>query len=193
MLKEVLVITTCMACLLYTGYCASNSRPTTHLIAKGDETFEWPPFQFAKNNLKRLKSRMGFDNFLQGTLTTGLLLDSFNGASFLLAPSVARAAAGGLPPIPSSISHLLGVTFLSAGVGKAAALSDGDLSFQKVLCRNNVIPLSVLGITLIGTPFAPTTTAPAVAFQGIAAPLAATSVLAWANLKASKYEPPIKK
>ena len=85
------------------------------------------------------------------------------------------------------------MTFLSAGVGKATALTDGDINYQKKLCRNNLLPLGVLATTLIGIPFAPTTSNPLIAIKGIGAPLAATGALAWANHKASKYEPPKRK
>ena len=36
MLKVLVIV----ACMLYTGYCASHSRPTANRIAKGDEIFD---------------------------------------------------------------------------------------------------------------------------------------------------------
>ena len=65
------------------------------------------------------------DTLKRSVISLGLIIDSFNGLTWLLAPTIARAAAGGLPAVAPSISSLLGVTFLSSAVARLTILSQG--------------------------------------------------------------------
>lgn len=175
----------------------TNVRALYKATSKGEnnQLNELPGFHHledAKRKFIKLRAKMGFKNGLQSALTVGIVLDFFNGATWLLVPGVARLAAGGLPHVPGSISSLMGTAFLSAGLGKAQALSDASIDYQKEACKNQLLPLGALAAYLAAKPFSPTTVQPLVAFKAVAAPLLATSGLAYANVKACEYEPPRK-
>ena len=181
------------------GSAVSASATTSTKInklskGKDNEFVALPGYTCFKNwqsRLFRTIDACGFDNILQGALTTSVALDFFNGVAFMITPRVAAAAAG-LPNVPGSVSSVMGSAFLSSSVCKAQALRDAPLEYKRELAKNQLVPLGALAAYLIATPFAPSTTLPMVAFRGVAAPLVVTSGLAYANLKASTYEPPKK-
>ena len=104
-----------------------------------------------KNGKECLSSKFNFKSWPRGVLTVGTLLDTFNGIGFVFAPAMATKASA-LPAVPGSVSSILGVTFLSAACGKFTVLTRGSESELVTYCRNMLVPLGVLGSTLVAIP-----------------------------------------
>ena len=67
---------------LLSGLCAAVRINSVTMVATSEKeeakTFDWPPFQFAKENFIELRAKMGRDNFLQGTLSLSVILDLYS-------------------------------------------------------------------------------------------------------------------
>lgn len=200
MIMNVVFLLACVAAVSVVSAVSSNGstyvKPKSKSSSNGEDNklSSLPGYSCLKEwqgRFDRTLNACGFENVLQGAITTGVCLDFFNGLSFMAFPRVASAVAG-LPNVPGSVSSVIGSAFLSSSVLKAQGLRDGSMEYKKEMAKNQLVPLGALAAYLIATPFSPATTKPLVAFQGIAFPFIATSGLAYANLKASKYTPPKK-
>ena len=110
-----------------------------------------PPVPAKKCCIEEFKEKFTFSSFVRGTVTAGWLLDSMNGAAFLIKPAGALALSG-LPSTPRSVTDILGVAFLGSAAGRAFALTEGDEAALGRYCRNALVPLGALTATLLAVP-----------------------------------------
>ena len=113
-----------------------------------------PVISFAKNIQseirKRTNGKFAFDgSCARQILSLGTTIDVANGISCLLF----NKAFGTSQTFTPATAQLLGVVFLSTAAGKITTLSEGSEEALGLHCRNNILPLSILSLSLAVVPF----------------------------------------
>ena len=92
----------------------------------------------------------------------------------------------GISSAPASVTDLMGIAFLGAAAGRVTTLMNGDNEALAMHCRNALIPLSALSLTLLKVPLKASPVNRMTAFSGVGAPLSAAAGLTFANYQGWK-------